>query len=832
MAAQFEKHFVQDLQQDIRIRQCGTIVFKGDNESNIISVDLYNGQEEYSGGGTVVGACICPDGYTVPLTGSISGKTASVVLTGDCFAFPGQIGIGVQIVSGEIKTTVLKAIYNVELFETDTVIDPGSRITLSVTDLIQDINDALAEIPASDTNLKAAMAPVFSTSTAYQAGEYAWYEGQLYVFTADHAAGTWVGTDAALAGLGDGVHQLETSVTEINGELDQINETLDDVQESDTKIRSSVAPVFSASAAYNAGTYVWYEGQLYKFTADHAAGTWTGTDATAVAVGSDLFNQVNGIRNTLDSSTVIGDNKFNNHAITTGKIILASGSTRTLSAGFFSDFIPVTSGTTLYIQRGLGSNSYPTCVFYNENKQIVSNTEVIRSTTEAFTTVVPSGCYYLVVNGSTAYADQMYVYTSNISGYKPYQLYPNGYSGNALRLYSAGKIYYSNGTLFAQANIRLITYDKSYNLGKTINVGTGIWLFWNNSTHTLFASDNYDTELNENIYFVCGIGVLQPYSGDDGFSAVLGFSPLVELDLANNKLYYKGESQAYIYIHSARHTIAAQTAEFNMTNYTVFYYDLADKTLKVTNDYDENASSRVVLLERLGPSIKSITPYILITNENANAGKTCVCYGDSLTWYDGHPFTWGPQEGTVCVGYESYLRAYNGMTVTNRGQSGKTTPQICTNLKSASDLTSFDYLILMGGDNDDRLGVDTGTVQPVGGTFDTNTVAGALQSAIEYALAQKPTLRIILMTEPMGWTYENNALDRVSELIPNTYRNVAKLYGLPLIDLWNESGVNELTRNNYYLDPPDTTNTSYMYHPDNTGWRQISKIICNEIKQY
>lgn len=210
MAAQFEKHFVQDLTQDIKIRQCGTIVFNADNESNIISVDLYNGAEEYSGGGTVTGACICPDGSTVPLTGSISGKTASVTLTGDCFAFPGQIGIGVQVTSGTVKTTVLKAIYNVELFETDTVVDPGSRITMSVADLIQDINDALADIPASDTNLKAAMAPVFSTSTAYQAGQYVWYEGQLYQFTADHAAGTWTGTDAALAAMGDDVSALKT----------------------------------------------------------------------------------------------------------------------------------------------------------------------------------------------------------------------------------------------------------------------------------------------------------------------------------------------------------------------------------------------------------------------------------------------------------------------------------------------------------------------------------------------------------------------------------------------------------------------------------------------
>ena len=202
--AQFVKHFVQDLTQDIKIRQCGTIVFNKDNLSNVITVDLYNGQEEYSGGGSVAGACICPDGSTVPLTGSIDGKTASVTLTGDCFAFPGQIGIGIQVVSGTVKTTVLKAIYNVELFETDDVIDPGSRITASVGDLVQDITDAIATIPADLTDLLAAIAPTFSTSTAYATGQYVWYDGKLYRFTAGHAAGSWTGTpptDAAVINL-------------------------------------------------------------------------------------------------------------------------------------------------------------------------------------------------------------------------------------------------------------------------------------------------------------------------------------------------------------------------------------------------------------------------------------------------------------------------------------------------------------------------------------------------------------------------------------------------------------------------------------------------------
>ena len=196
--AQFEKHFVQDLTQDIKIRQCGTIVFNGDNLSNIITVDLYNGTEPYSGGGSVSCSVICPDGATVPITnGSISGNTVTVTLTGDCFALPGQIGVGVQVVSDDIRTTVLKAIYNVELLETDTIVDPGNRITASVGQLVSDIENAVAQIPASDmASLMAGIAPTFSASTNYTSGAYVYYNGTLYRFTSNHAAGSWTGTDA------------------------------------------------------------------------------------------------------------------------------------------------------------------------------------------------------------------------------------------------------------------------------------------------------------------------------------------------------------------------------------------------------------------------------------------------------------------------------------------------------------------------------------------------------------------------------------------------------------------------------------------------------------
>ena len=215
--AQFQRHFVQELTKPLIVRQCGDLGFTGDNLSDVISVDLYTDGEAYSGGGTCAGACICPDGSTVALTGAVSGKTASVTLTEDCFAIPGQIGIGIRVTTGTTKTTVLKAIYNVEPFSTNNPVDPGSRIALDVGDLINRIDAAVESIPASADQLKAAMAPNFSDTTPYPSGAYVWNNGTLYRFTTAHAAGSWTGTDATAVALGNDVADLKSATSEHAG---------------------------------------------------------------------------------------------------------------------------------------------------------------------------------------------------------------------------------------------------------------------------------------------------------------------------------------------------------------------------------------------------------------------------------------------------------------------------------------------------------------------------------------------------------------------------------------------------------------------------------------
>lgn len=65
---------------------------------------------------------------------------------------------------------------------------------------------------------------------------------------------------------------------------------------------SDIAPVFDDTAAYSEGDLVYYDGALYKFDADHAAGTWDPTEATQTSVAAE-FNK---LKNTLSIHTVSG----------------------------------------------------------------------------------------------------------------------------------------------------------------------------------------------------------------------------------------------------------------------------------------------------------------------------------------------------------------------------------------------------------------------------------------------------------------------------------------------------------------------------------------------
>ena len=161
------------------------------------------------------------------------------------------------------------------------------------------------------------VAQAFDADEPYTTGTYVTYEGVLYKFIADHAAGvSWadsaslvetavvidVKADSAAidAEYDDSNTYAEGDTCMHDGKWYSCNTDISDAEEwtpahwteqtvQDAKLDStSAAPAFSSSATYDVGNYVTYEGGLYVCsTAVTTAGDWTGaTNWTAANMTS------------------------------------------------------------------------------------------------------------------------------------------------------------------------------------------------------------------------------------------------------------------------------------------------------------------------------------------------------------------------------------------------------------------------------------------------------------------------------------------------------------------------------------------------------------------
>jgi len=162
-----------------------------------------------------------------------------------------------------------------------------------------------------------------------------------------------------------------------------------------------------------------------------------------------------------------------------------------------------------------------------------------------------------------------------------------------------------------------------------------------------------------------------------------------------------------------------------------------------------------------------------------------------------------------------------GMTVVNKGESGARMTGILATIKADTGISGYDAVTITCGANDFRYPTTEplGQIAAIGSTFDETTMYGALQSAIEYLIDQKPSLKIILMTPIKGW--DDGTV--MPEDYPNVFRTVGKLYSLPVCDWYDQSGINALNRSTFIGD--DEAELEYALHPTNAGFKLMGEMI-------
>ena len=197
--------------------------------------------------------------------------------------------------------------------------------------------------------------------------------------------------------------------------------------------------------------------------------------------------------------------------------------------------------------------------------------------------------------------------------------------------------------------------------------------------------------------------------------------------------------------------------------------------------------------------------------------KKIVVFGDSRTWYDKHSYTENTKSewaGKVCVGYQEQMRKLMMAQVDSQGASGETSAEICTRIR-AFDFTGYDAVFLEGGVNDfvKSSQVTVGELVPIGSTFDTTTIYGAWQSAIEYILVNYPSVLIYMDIPPIAWIHQ--ADDVFPYDVAKIKGEVAALYNIPCLDLYKTAGINIVNRDYWYCD--DAVSTNWRLHFNDYG---------------
>lgn len=134
--AVFETWLKTDLKQPIKVKQLQGNLFSGDNNGNLIGVEVLDNGSPATLSGNVVGYIIRADGETVAVNGELVNNKASITLPSSAYVVVGQASIVIKV--GTV--TVCACVAYVYRTSTDTLVDPG-HIIPSLEELLEKIDD-------------------------------------------------------------------------------------------------------------------------------------------------------------------------------------------------------------------------------------------------------------------------------------------------------------------------------------------------------------------------------------------------------------------------------------------------------------------------------------------------------------------------------------------------------------------------------------------------------------------------------------------------------------------------------------------------------------------
>ena len=202
-------------------------------------------------------------------------------------------------------------------------------------------------------------------------------------------------------------------------------------------------------------------------------------------------------------------------------------------------------------------------------------------------------------------------------------------------------------------------------------------------------------------------------------------------------------------------------------------------------------------------------------------GDWCT-YGDSIT---------------AANLYQPHVRGIVGFDATvNRGISARTMADgttsgagTVTTVQANTDHALYSVVTIAAGTNDFTRHVPLGTLGNANSTsFDRNTFYGAYRIALNHILANSPETQVIIFTplkrttspyDDVGVNSNGNTLKDYADAV----KNLGKLYAIPVVDWYGESGFNKVTI-------PSLTGDGL--HPNTNGYKKLGRYTGHKINSF
>lgn len=203
----------------IQVEPMHGVTFSNENKGHKFVVSCMRGGELLTLTGTVTARFMRANNTTILIagndyTGIVDGK-AVVTLPQDCYNVPGRFQMAIFLTADGATSCIYACVGSVQRTQNEELIDSGEAVP-SLTELLAQIDaceQATADATAAANAVPSLVAETFATNKAYTDGSYVYYNGSLYRFTADHAAGAWIGSDATAVKLANDLSDVKSAVS-------------------------------------------------------------------------------------------------------------------------------------------------------------------------------------------------------------------------------------------------------------------------------------------------------------------------------------------------------------------------------------------------------------------------------------------------------------------------------------------------------------------------------------------------------------------------------------------------------------------------------------------